>query len=71
MRGYYRAVKRGVPWAVAISRKKGMDFIFAIQYRNVDLEEIIRGPSLFDFIKKANTGMFGGYITVPLKIGKE
>lgn len=70
MRGYYRAVKRGIPWAVKIAnleKKSIFSFYFALSYRNVNWKEVFFRPSFFDSISISSDGQWGICIPIPLK----
>lgn len=69
LKGFYRAVRRGESWAVAIDKKTGLDRMFALHFIRVDWAAEIAKPSLFDFLPKDDCWK-GAFFTVPLRFGK-
>jgi hypothetical protein len=70
MRGYYRAVKRKEPWAMAIAKHPhgSYPWLMAYCYRDIDWVAEMSRPSIFDSIPaSAYDAWRGATILVPLK----
>ncbi len=68
LRGYHRALKRGKPWAVKLSKLSGFYFVFAWHYGRPSvvrrIQESLIGPSLFPHIERDESWV-GSSLPVP------
>lgn len=72
LRGYHRALKRQVPWAIRLSKLSALQFTLAWTYGR-DLTNLVVGDNPFlKLIRKQNPDDWAGkYIPVPLIFGKK
>lgn len=72
LRGYFRALKRGEPWAVKLSKKWGtLSFWLEWTYSPEFLKAMVYAENPFLSMISKDVGWTGSYMTVPMTIGCE
>lgn len=69
MRGYYRAIKREEPWAIALSKKDPFGFILSWTYRAPMIKEVLCAKNPFLEMVEKKESSWGGYL--PVQFGKK